>query len=163
MHRLWSHRTQMHCRLHFRSVRSKNSKPNHVIAFFRRISLSQWILLAMIAGILFGWQFPHLALRTKIASTLFLHLIKCIIVPLIFSTLVVGIAGHTDDMKAVGRLAIKSLCYFEVVTTLALVIGLAAVNLVRPGEGVQLNASAAQGQQFAATEVSFDSVVGHLA
>jgi len=153
----------MHCRLHFRSVRSKNSKPNHVIAFFRRISLSQWILLAMIAGILFGWQFPHLALRTKIASTLFLHLIKCIIVPLIFSTLVVGIAGHTDDMKAVGRLALKAIIYFEVVTTLALFIGLAAVNLVQPGVGVQLPASDETGKQLASTHVTFDAVMEHLA
>lgn len=132
-------------------------------ALFRRISLSQWIILAMIAGILFGWLLPEAALRVKVVSTLFLHLIKCIIMPLIFATLVVGIAGHTDDMKAVGRLALKSIIYFELVTTLALVIGLAAVNLVRPGVGVQLPNSAEQGKKFAATNVSFDSVLEHLA
>ena len=117
----------------------------------------------MILGILFGWRFPHAALSLKVVSTIFLHLIKCIIVPLIFSTLVVGIAGHTDDMKAVGRLALKSIVYFEVVTSLALVIGLAAVNLVQPGAGIQLAGSAEQGQQFAATKVSFEAVMEHLA
>jgi proton glutamate symport protein len=134
-----------------------------MLARFRRISLSQWIIVAMIAGILCGWLLPEAAGRLKIVSTLFLHLIKCVIVPLIFSTLVVGIAGHTDDMKAVGRLALKSLVYFELVTTLALFIGLAAVNLVRPGTGVQLTTSAEQGRQFAAANVSLDSVLEHAA
>jgi len=102
-----------------------------MIGLLRRLSLSHWIILAMIAGILFGWQFPEAATHTGIISDMFIRLIKCIIVPLIFSTLVIGIAGHTDDMKAVGRLALKSIIYFEIVTTLALLIGLAAVNLVR--------------------------------
>src|SRR3989440_12015249 len=100
----------------------------------RRVSLSRWIMIAMVLGILFGWQFPKYAVETKIISTLFLHLIKCIIAPLLFSTLVVGIAGHTDDLKAVGRLALKSILYFEIVTTIALFIGLGAVNLVQPGK-----------------------------
>src|SRR5467141_290270 len=109
-----------------------------MIGLLRRLSLSQWIVLAMIAGILFGWQFPEAASHTGILSDLFIRLIKCIIVPLIFSTLVIGIAGHTDDMKAVGRLALKSIIYFEIVTTLALFIGLLAVNIVKPGIGVSL-------------------------
>jgi len=134
-----------------------------MIALLRRISLSQWILLAMIFGILFGWLFPGAALHLKIISTIFLHLIKCIIVPLIFSTLVIGIAGHTDDMKAVGRLALKCIIYFEVVTSLALFIGLAAVNIVKPGTGIPLSGTAAQGNQFAATTVSFEAVMEHLA
>jgi len=134
-----------------------------MISVFRRISLSQWIILAMVVGTLFGWLLPEAALRVKVVSTVFLHLIKCIIVPLIFATLVVGIAGHTDDLKAVGRLALKAFIYFELVTTLALLIGLAAVNLVRPGAGVQLASSAEQGKQFAAANVSFDSVLEHLA
>jgi proton glutamate symport protein len=134
-----------------------------MITWLRRVSLSQWILVAMLGGILLGWQFPQEALQTKIISTLFLRLIKCIIVPLIFSTLVVGIAGHTDDMKAVGRLALKALVYFEVVTTLALLIGLAAVNLVKPGAGVQFPASDTPAKELAATHVTFESVVEHLA
>ena len=87
----------------------------------RRLSLSHWIMIAMVLGILFGWLCPQQAVQTKIISTLFLHLIKCIIVPLLFSTLVVGITGHTDDLKSVGRLAVKSLIYFEIVTTLGAV------------------------------------------
>src|SRR5664279_4034477 len=63
-------------------------------------------------------------------------MIKSLIVPLIFGTLVVGIAGHGDDMKKVGRLAFRSILYFEVVTTLALAIGLLVVNVVKPGAGV---------------------------
>src|SRR6266404_1132132 len=112
-----------------------------MIRSLRRVSLSQWIIVAMIAGILLGWQFPALAERCGIVSDLFIRLIKCIIVPLIFATLVVGIAGHNDDLKAVGRLAIKSIFYFEIVTTLALVIGLAAVNLFRPAIRIQLTTS----------------------
>jgi len=134
-----------------------------MIVLFRRISLSQWIVLAMVAGILFGWLLPAAAMRTQVVSTVFLHLIKCVIVPLIFAMLVVGIAGHNDNMKAVGRLALKSLVYFELATTLALVIGMAAVNLVRPGAGVQLASSSGQGKQFAAANVSLSSVVEHLA
>jgi proton glutamate symport protein len=134
-----------------------------MIAFLRRFSLSQWIILAMVAGILLGWCVPETALRLKVFSTLFLHLIKCVIVPLIFSTLVVGIAGHTDDMKAVGRLALKSVVYFEIMTTMALFIGLAAVNLVRPGEGIHLAHSAEQGTQLAATRITPDLLLEHLA
>src|SRR4051812_19378969 len=134
-----------------------------MIRLLRRLSLSQWIVLAMVAGILFGWQFPEAASHTGILSDLFIRLIKCIIVPLIFSTLVIGIAGHTDDMKAVGRLALKCIIYFELVTTLALFIGLAAVNIVKPGTGIPLSGTAAQGNQFAATTVSFDAVMEHLA
>src|SRR5439155_18323821 len=134
-----------------------------MIALLRRINLSQWIIVAMVGGILFGWLFPQQAQQLKILSTLFLHLIKCIIVPLIFSTLVTGIAGHTDDMKAVGRLALKSIIYFEAVTTLALVIGLAAVNIVRPGVGIQLTAAAEPSAQLSATKLSLRTVLEHLA
>src|SRR5258706_9278786 len=126
-----------------------------MIVYLRLISLTEWIILAMIVEIYFGWQFPGPAQELKILSTIFLHLIKCIIVPLIFSTLVVGIAGHTDDMKAVGRLALRSIIYFEVVTTAALFIGLGAVNLLQPGAGIRLSGSAEPGQKFAATRVSF--------
>ena len=129
----------------------------------RRVSLSQWIILAMIAGVLFGWLFPESASRAGIVSDLFIRLIKCIIVPLIFGTLVLGIAGHTDDMKAVGRLALKSIIYFEIVTTLALVIGLAAVNIVRPGVGIQLTAAAEPSAQLSATKLSLRTVLEHLA
>ena len=80
-------------------------------------------------------------------STLFLNLIKSIIAPLIFATLVVGIAG-TGDIKQVGRIGAKSLLYFEIVTTLALFIGLAAVNITRPGEGVSLAGGVKQEKDY---------------
>src|SRR4051812_9583536 len=133
-----------------------------MIRLLRRISLSQWIMVALVLGILFGWLFPQQALQAKVVSTIFLHLIKCIIAPLIFSTLVVGIAGHTDDMKRVGRLALKSIIYFEIVTTLALFIGLGAVNLVRPGDGVVLGASAATGQELSHKTQTGTTFLEHL-
>lgn len=111
-----------------------------MIALLRRISLTQWILISMVLGIGIGVAFPEQSQHLKVVSNVFLKLIKCIIVPIIFGTLVVGIAGHSDDLKAVGRLAIKSIIYFEVVTTLALAVGLVAVNVVKPGLGVVLPA-----------------------
>lgn len=92
----------------------------------------------MLLGVFVGWAFPEVSQQLKVISNLFLRLIKCIIAPIIFGTLVIGIAGHSDDLKAVGRLAFKSIIYFEIVTTLALVVGLCAVNLVKPGVGVTL-------------------------
>ena len=104
----------------------------------RRISPTGWIIIAMFVGIALGYFFPVQSKNLKVVSDIFLNLIKCIIVPLLFSTLVVGIAAHTDDLKAVGRLAFKSLMYFEVITTLALVVGLLVVNIAKPGVGVTL-------------------------
>src|SRR5574339_393097 len=113
-----------------------------MLSFLRRISLTQWILISMVLGTLVGWAFPHLSQDLKPLSTIFLRMIKSLIAPLIFATLVVGIAGHGDDMKKVGRLAFRSIVYFEVVTTLALAVGLLAVNVVRPGDGVGLDPAA---------------------
>ena len=104
----------------------------------RRLKLSHWIGLAMVAGLIFGLAAPAAAVASQPLATIFLRLIKSLIVPLIFSTLVVGIAGHGDDLKAVGRLFLKSMIYFEVVTTLALAVGLLVVNVIRPGVGVVL-------------------------
>src|SRR5256885_8083394 len=137
--------------------------------FLRRRTLTQWILAGMIVGVALGWLFPAFAVSLRPISTVFLRMIKSIIVPLIFGTLVVGIAGHGDDMKRVGRLALKSIVYFEIVTTLALVIGLLAVNIVKPGAGVALNApeaGAAGAAGAAATPasnpVTFSSVLEHI-
>jgi Na+/H+-dicarboxylate symporters len=106
-------------------------------------------MISMVVGVTIGAVAPDFAIQLKPLSTVFLRMIKSIIVPIIFGTLVVGIAGHGDDMKRVGRLALKSIIYFEVVTTIALFIGLAAVNIVKPGVGVTIHASAVQGQQLA--------------
>src|SRR6476469_8763888 len=131
-------------------------------ARLKRVTLTQWIIVAMILGVFIGWQFPALAESLKPLSTVFLRMIKSIIVPILFSTLVVGIAGHGDDMKRVGRLALKSLIYFEIVTSLALVVGLAAVNLVQPGKGVVLEGNAAAGKELAANTQTGSSFLEHL-
>src|SRR5882757_6397572 len=128
----------------------------------RRIPLTSWIIISMVAGVLIGTFAPAFAMTLKPVSTMFLRMIKSIIVPLIFGTLVVGIAGHGDDMKRVGRLALKSIIYFEVVTTLALAIGLAAVNLVRPGDGVVLSASAEAGKELAQNTQTGAGFLEHL-
>jgi proton glutamate symport protein len=108
---------------------------------FRRRSLTAWILVGLLAGAEVGHDWPAFAVKLQFLGTIFLRLIKVIIAPLLFSTLVVGIAGHAD-LKRVGRLGIKSLAYFEIVSTIALLIGFAAINLSRAGEGVHLPAAA---------------------
>lgn len=133
-----------------------------MIALFRKLSLTHWILIAMVAGVFVGWMFPGTAVELKPLSSIFLRMIKSLIAPLIFATLVVGIAGHGDDMKKVGRLALKSLIYFEVVTTLALFIGLAAVNLARPGVGVDLGVEKKTGQEFATKQTTLAGVLEHI-
>jgi proton glutamate symport protein len=110
----------------------------------RRPSLTVWILIALVAGIAFGAAFPGPAKELGLLGTIFLRLIKSIIAPLIFATLVVGIAG-TGSIKTMGRIGGKAILYFEIVTTLALVIGLGAANLVHPGTGVALQAGANPG------------------
>jgi len=107
----------------------------------RRRSLTGWIFAAMLAGIEFGVDAPHAAVASRVFSEIFLRLIRVIVAPLIFGTLVTGIAGHAEA-KTVGRLGLKSLVYFEVLTTIALVIGLAAIDISKAGVG--LNMSAAQ-------------------
>ncbi|HRI12967.1 MAG TPA: cation:dicarboxylase symporter family transporter [Verrucomicrobiota bacterium] len=128
----------------------------------RRVSLTHWILFSMAAGVLIGALFPEGSQNLKVISTVFLRLIKCILVPLVFGTLVVGIAGHADDLKAVGRLALKAIFYFEVVTTLALAIGLLAVNLARPGDGLTLPPPAAGTSPVAPAPVTFSGILEHL-
>src|SRR6266704_5659569 len=102
-----------------------------------KVSLTTKIFIGLILGILLGWLKPEWGIAVRPLSLLFLNLIKSVIAPLIFATLVVGIAG-TGDIRQVGRIGLKSLVYFEIVTTFALVIGLAAVNLTKPGVGVKL-------------------------
>jgi proton glutamate symport protein len=130
----------------------------------RRISLTQWIIISMIVGVLIGWLAPDFAVKLKPLGTIFLNMIKSLIAPLLFATLVVGIAGHGDDMKKVGRLAFRSIVYFEVVTTLALAVGLLAVNLVRPGDGVALPTEAVSTTITEASQrsVTFSGVLEHI-
>jgi Na+/H+-dicarboxylate symporter len=109
----------------------------------RRRSLTACIFAGMLVGGALGHDWAGAALHIQVLRDIFMRLIKTIIAPLIFSTLVVGIAGHSD-MKKVGRMGIKAIVYFEVVTTFALVIGLAAANLTHAGEGMNLTAAPAQ-------------------
>ncbi|MDT5295324.1 MAG: hypothetical protein QOJ76_2204, partial [Acidobacteriota bacterium] len=102
-----------------------------------RLSLTAWIMVGLVAGGVLGYVKPDWGNAVFFLRDIFLNLIKSIIAPLVFSTLVVGIAGG-GDLKKVGRMGAKALIYFEVVTTAALFIGLAVVNLTRPGAGVLL-------------------------
>ena len=129
--------------------------------FLRRRTLTQWIVVAMFVGVALGVFFPAFARSLLPVSTAFIRIIKSIIVPLIFGTLVVGIAGHGDDMKRVGRLALKSIIYFEIVTTLALFIGLLAVNVLKPGVGVATRA-APVAAPAPAEPVTFSTVLEHI-
>jgi proton glutamate symport protein len=105
-------------------------------AIFKR-SLTTWILISMIVGAEFGYDLPHVAVKMQVVSKIFLRLIKTIIAPLLFATLVVGIAGHSN-LKQVGRMGLKSLVYFEIVSTIALFIGLFAINISKAGVGVNV-------------------------
>lgn len=107
---------------------------------FKKKSLTTWILVSMVIGAEVGHDFPDVAVALRVLSQLFLKLIKTIIAPLLFATLVVGIAGHSD-LKQVGRMGVKSLLYFEVVTTIALFIGWAAINISQAGAGISLPAA----------------------
>src|SRR5208283_1620014 len=129
----------------------------------RGVSLTGWIVIAMVAGMAVGFFFPAQAKSLKLVSDIFLNLIKCIIVPLLFSTLVVGIAAHSDDLKAVGRLALKAIVYFEVVTTLALVVGLLVVNIAKPGVGVALPHSAGEAETLAGKAKTVPEILLHVA
>lgn len=93
------------------------------------------IFISLILGIFVGWAFPDFAIKTHVLAEIFLRMVKMIIAPLLFATLVVGIAGHGDG-KSLGRLGIKTVAYFEIVTTFALVIGLGFANIFKPGEGM---------------------------
>jgi proton glutamate symport protein len=105
---------------------------------FRKKSLTTWIFISMLLGIEIGYDFKDIGQHLNILSKIFLKLIKTIITPLLFGTLVVGIAGHSN-MKQVGRMGWKSLVYFEIVTTIALFVGLAAINISQAGHGVKVS------------------------
>jgi proton glutamate symport protein len=107
--------------------------------FLKKIKLTHWIFIAMILGVAVGYFLPSVGLEMERFGKIFLRLIKSLVAPLIFSTLVIGIAGHSS-LKQVGRMGLKSIIYFEVVTTLALFIGLAAINFTQAGVGVSVQA-----------------------
>ncbi len=107
-----------------------------LFAIYKR-SLTTWILTSMVIGVEVGLDYPLFAQNLRVLSQIFLRMVKTIIAPILFSTLVVGIAGHSD-LKQVGRMGWKSILYFEVVTTLALAIGLIAINISQAGVGIHI-------------------------
>ncbi len=107
-----------------------------LFAIYKR-SLTTWILVAMAVGVEIGLDFPAFSQNLQFLSKIFLRLVKTIVAPLLFATLVVGIASHAN-LKQVGRMGWKSLVYFEVVTTLALLIGLVFINITKAGVGIKV-------------------------
>ena len=124
-----------------------------------RRSLTTWIVVAIVLGAEVGNDWPAIGTELRIVSQIFLRLIRVIIAPLIFATLVVGIAGHAN-LRQVGRMGVKALIYFEIVTTFALAIGWGAASLAGAGIGVNLPASAEAAQlQTPAAERTWQSIV----
>ncbi|HET8667644.1 MAG TPA: cation:dicarboxylase symporter family transporter [Terriglobales bacterium] len=123
-------------------------------------NLTTWIVVAMVAGGEIGHDWPNLGTNLRLVSQIFLRLIKVIIAPLLFSTLVSGIAAHSD-LKKVGRMGLKAIIYFEIVTTLALFIGLGAINLSKAGVGVQLAAPPA-GETLQAAKPTAAETILHI-
>jgi len=118
------------------------------IVTFKRKKLSLWIFSSMILAVEVGIDLPAVAIESERFGKIFLRLIKSLVSPLIFATLVVGIAGHSN-IKQLGRIGLKSILYFEIVTTLALFVGLVSINLSKAGVGVKVEASSANKEKSA--------------
>jgi proton glutamate symport protein len=129
-------------------------------AIYKR-SLTTWILISMIVGAEFGHDLPQVAIKLQVVSMIFLRLIKTIIAPLIFATLVVGIAGHSN-LKQVGRMGWKSMVYFEIVSTIALFIGLLAINISKAGIGVKVPEIVNQTNIPAVTPATGTDIILHI-
>ncbi len=136
--------------IHFLSLKNWVSIPDNILAISRWIfvaslvlfavykrSLTTWILTAMAMGVEIGLDFREFSQNLSFLSTIFLRLVKTIVAPLLFATLVVGIASHSN-LKQVGRMGWKSLLYFEIVTTIALVLGLVFINITKAGTGIEV-------------------------
>jgi proton glutamate symport protein len=125
----------------------------------KKLSLTSWIFIALVAGILIGVFFPAFAVQLAPVSNIFLRLIKSIVGPLLFGTLIYGISS-AGELKTMGRIALKAITYFEIATTLALVIGLVMVNLFQPGNGIKITESTAALPTLA-KPVSLSQVLEH--
>ena len=125
---------------------------------WRRRSLTTWILVSMAIGAEVGHDFPDVAVGLRVLSQIFLRLIRTVVAPLLFATLVVGIAGHSN-LRQVGRMGLKALIYFEIVTTIALFIGWGAISISRAGVGINLPPSADAAQLGAPAERTWQEVI----
>jgi len=130
-----------------------------VYGCFRR-TLTAWIFIAMLLGAEIGHDFPNVANNLRVLALIFLRLIKTIIAPLLFATLVVGIAGHSN-LRQVGRLGLRSIIYFEIVTTIAIFLGLGAINLTKAGVGVHLPPSTTT-ETIPITKLSAQDTILHI-
>src|SRR5579862_9804618 len=126
-----------------------------------RQSLTRWIFFAMLLGGEIGLDRPQLAEHLRVLSEIFLRLIKVIVAPLIFGTLVTGISGH-GNLRSVGRIGLKSLIYFEAVTTLALFLGVAAINISRAGEGLAISQTTAVAPLQNTASLRWDDFLLHI-
>jgi len=124
-------------------------------------SLTTWILISMALGAEFGHDMPSIAIHLNLFSKIFLNMVKTIIAPLLFATLVVGIAGHSN-LKQVGRMGWKSIVYFELVSTIALFIGLLAINISKAGVGVVIPAAINQSGIPVVKGQTFEEIILHI-
>ncbi len=122
-----------------------------LVVTVQRRTLTAWTFFAILAGAELGADLPLVAVQLHVLAEVFLRLVKVIVAPLILGTLTTGIAAH-GQVKSLGRVALKTLIYFEVVTTLALLLGVGAIHLTRAGEGVTIPAAAASQASPAAVE-----------
>jgi proton glutamate symport protein len=130
-------------------------------AGFGKRSLTYWIFFAMLFGLEIGLDWPQFATHLRILSDIFLRLIKLIVAPLILGTLITGIAGN-GDVRKVGRIGLKALVYFEVVTTIALFLGIAAINLTQAGVGLTMPATITQQVPQNVTTLRWDDFLLHV-
>ena len=124
----------------------------------KKISLTSWIFIALVLGVFVGYRFPLVGVEMKILSTVFIKMVKSIVAPLLFATLVFGIAGGAHS-GAMGRIGVRAVIYFEIVTTIALLVGLVFVNFFQPGKGVDL--SKAKAMETPAANVTWQGIIEH--
>jgi proton glutamate symport protein len=130
------------------------------MGWVKKPSLTSWIFIALVLGILIGVFFPEFAKDLAPISNIFLRLIKSIVGPLLFGTLVYGIAS-AGELKTMGRIGLKAITYFEIATTLALLIGLLVVNVMRPGVGMRLTGKSGAAQTVLAKPASLSQILEH--
>jgi len=124
----------------------------------KKISLTSWIFIALVLGVAVGYAYPLAGKEMKILSTVFIKMVKSIVAPLLFATLVFGIAGGAHS-GAMGRIGVRAVIYFEVVTTIALFVGLGFVNFFEPGKGVDL--SKVKALEAPAAKVTWQGIIEH--
>lgn len=122
-------------------------------------SLFLQVMIALVIGCLFGYFFPHIAINFQVFGNGFVKLVKMLIAPLIFCVIVLGIYG-AGDLKKAGKVGIKTLIYFEIMTTIALILGLAAAYIFKPGHGMHVDISTLDASQMTKYNENIHAVTG---